>query len=201
MKNNKPVDPCKAITGKDTRLCYPHVWEPFAMDGDKLKYSCCAGIPKTDTETVEKIRKAAPDVGLTTDIIVAFPGETDRDFEDTMDLVRQVGYDSAFTFIYSPRVGTRAAEMPGRIDPALATERIERLIILQEEMTQMRFAEMIGRTESVLVTGQSKRDDTQFTGKTSRNISVNFEGSADMIGQIVPVKITAASKTTLKGKI
>ena len=152
-------------------------------------------------EKVEKIRKAAPDVGLTTDIIVAFPGETDRDFEDTMDLVRQVGYDSAFTFIYSPRVGTRAAEMSGRIDPALATERIERLIALQEEMTQMRFAEMIGRTESVLVTGQSKRDETQFTGKTSRNISVNFEGSADMIGRIVPVKITAASKTTLKGKI
>ena len=152
-------------------------------------------------EKVEKIRKAAPDVGLTTDIIVAFPGETDRDFEDTMDLVRQVGYDSAFTFIYSPRVGTRAAEMSGRIDPALATERIERLIALQEEMTQMRFAEMIGRTESVLVTGQSKRDESQFTGKTSRNISVNFEGSADMIGRIVPVKITAASKTTLKGKI
>ena len=152
-------------------------------------------------EKVEKIRKAAPDVGLTTDIIVAFPGETDRDFEDTMDLVRQVGYDSAFTFIYSPRVGTRAAEMPGRIDPALATERIERLIALQEEMTQTRFAEMIGKTESVLVTGQSKRDENQFTGKTSRNISVNFEGSADMIGKIIPVKITAASKTTLKGKI
>ena len=152
-------------------------------------------------EKVEKIRKAAPDVGLTTDIIVAFPGETDRDFEDTMDLVRQVGYDSAFTFIYSPRVGTRAAEMPGRIDPALATERIERLIALQEEMTQTRFAEMIGKTESVLVTGQSKRNDTQFTGKTSRNISVNFEGSADMIGKIIPVKITAASKTTLKGKV
>ncbi len=150
-------------------------------------------------EKVEKIRRAAPDVGLTTDIIVAFPGETDQDFEDTMDLVRTVGYDSAFTFIYSPRVGTRAAEMPGRIDPALATERIERLIALQEEMTQKRFAEMIGSTESVLVTGQSKRNETQFTGKTSRNISVNFEGRADMIGQIIPVKITAASKTTLKG--
>ena len=58
MKNNKPVNPCKVITGEDTRLCYPHVWEPFAMDGDKLKYSCCAAIPKTDTETVEKIRRA-----------------------------------------------------------------------------------------------------------------------------------------------
>ncbi|MBR3741908.1 MAG: tRNA (N6-isopentenyl adenosine(37)-C2)-methylthiotransferase MiaB [Clostridia bacterium] len=152
-------------------------------------------------EKVEKIRKAAPDVGLTTDIIVAFPGETDADFEDTMDLVRTVQYDSAFTFIYSPRTGTRAADMPGRIDPALATERIERLIALQEEMTQRRFAEMIGRTESVLVTGTSKRNENQITGKTSRNISVNFEGSPDLVGKSVPVKITAASKTTLKGQI
>ena len=152
-------------------------------------------------EKVEKIRRLAPDVGLTTDIIVAFPGETDQDFEDTMDLARAVQYDSAFTFIYSPRVGTRAAEMPGRIDPALATQRIERLIALQEEMTQKRFAEMIGKTESVLVTGQSKRNERQITGKTSRNVSVNFEGGADLMGQIVPVKITAASKTTLKGRI
>jgi tRNA-2-methylthio-N6-dimethylallyladenosine synthase len=150
---------------------------------------------------VEKIRKAAPDVGLTTDIIVAFPGETDQDFEDTMDLARTVGYDSAFTFIYSPRTGTRAADMPGRIDPALATERIERLIALQEEMTQKRFSEMIGKTESVLVTGASKRNESQITGKTSRNISVNFEGNANLVGKIVPVKITAASKTTLKGII
>ena len=152
-------------------------------------------------EKVEKIRKAAPDVGLTTDVIVAFPGEEDQDFEDTMDLVRFVQYDSAFTFIYSPRTGTRAAQMPGRIDPALATERIERLIALQEEMTRKRFAEMIGRTEPVLVTGASKRNEREITGKTSRNISVNFEGGADRIGKIVNVKITAASKTTLKGII
>ena len=152
-------------------------------------------------EKVEKIRRYAPDVGLTTDIIVAFPGETDRDFEDTMELVEAVGYDSAFTFIYSPRVGTRAAEMPGRISPALATERIERLIALQEKKTQARFAEMIGSTASVLVTGQSRRSDRQITGKTSRNISVNFEGAPALVGSIVPVKITGAGKTTLKGQI
>ena len=152
-------------------------------------------------EKVEKIRRFAPDVGLSTDIIVAFPGETDQDFEDTMSLVQRVKYDSAFTFIYSPRAGTRAASMPGQIDPKLATERIERLIALQEEMTQKRFAEMIGKTESVLVTGQSKRNDQQITGKTSRNISVNFAGDESLIGSICPVKITAASKTTLKGEI
>ena len=156
---------------------------------------------ETYLEKVEKIRKAAPDVGLTTDIIVAFPGEEDRDFEDTMDLARTVCYDSAFTFIYSPRVGTRAAGMPGRVDPALATERIERLIALQEEMTKKRFSEMVGSTQQVLVTGRSRRSEKQFTGKTSRNISVNFEGNESMIGKIVNIKITDKSKTTLKGKI
>ena len=152
-------------------------------------------------EKVEKIRRAAPDVGLTTDVIVAFPGETDQDFEDTMDLMRHVRYDSAFTFIYSPRVGTRAADMPGRIDPALATERIERLIALQEEMTAQRFAEMIGKTEQVLVTGASKRSERQITGKTSRNISVNFPGNDDLVGQVVPVRIIGSGKTTLKGEM
>ena len=152
-------------------------------------------------EKVEKIRRAAPDVGLTTDLIVAFPGETDQDFEDTLSLTRQVGYDSAFTFIYSPRTGTRAADMPGRIDPALATERIERLIALQEEKTAGVFSSLIGTRETVLVTGASKRNARQLTGKSSRNISINFEGSDDLIGRIVPVVITAASKTTLKGEI
>jgi len=150
---------------------------------------------------VEKIRRAAPDVGLTTDIIVAFPGEEDQDFEDTMDLVRTVGYDSAFTFIYSPRVGTRAAEMPGRIDPETATDRIERLIALQEKMTDQVFDSLIGTEQSVLVTGQSKRDEKQITGKCSRNISVNFEGDASLLGQIVPVRITGKGKTTLRGEL
>ena len=152
-------------------------------------------------EKVEKIRKAAPDVGLTSDLIVAFPGETERDFEDTMELVKTVGYDSAFTFIFSPRTGTRAASMPGQIAPAVATERIERLIALQEEMTARAFASLIGKRESVLVTGHSRRSEKQLTGKCSRNISVNFEGDSQWIGKIVPVRITAASKTTLKGEI
>jgi len=152
-------------------------------------------------EKVERIRRAAPDVGLTTDLIVAFPGETAEQFEETMDLVRSVRYDSAFTFIYSPRTHTRAAEMPGRIDPKTATDRIERLIALQEEMTDQVFDSLIGTEQSVLVTGQSKRDEKQITGKCSRNISVNFEGGADLLGQIVPVRITGKGKTTLRGEL
>ena len=152
-------------------------------------------------EKLAKIRAAAPAIGVTTDLIVAFPGETEADFEETLALCRSARWDSAFTFIYSPRTGTRAAEMPGRIDPAVATERIQRLIALQDEMTQQNFSALVGTRESVLVTGTSRRSERQLTGKCSRNISVNFAGTPDLIGRIVPVEITAASKTTLRGQI
>ena len=152
-------------------------------------------------EKLEKIRAAAPAIGVTTDLIVAFPGETEADFEETLALCRSARWDSAFTFIYSPRTGTRAAEMPGRIDPAVATERIQRLIALQDEMTRQNFSALVGTRESVLVTGTSRRSERQLTGKCSRNISVNFVGTPDLIGRIVPVEITAASKTTLRGQI
>ena len=152
-------------------------------------------------EKLAKIRAAAPEIGVTTDLIVAFPGETEAEFEETLALCRSARWDSAFTFIYSPRTGTRAAEMPGRIDPAVATERIQRLIALQDEMTQQNFSALVGTRESVLVTGTSRRSERQLTGKCSRNISVNFVGTPDLIGRIVPVEITAASKTTLRGQI
>ena len=152
-------------------------------------------------EKLAKIRAAAPEIGVTTDLIVAFPGETEAEFEETLALCRSARWDSAFTFIYSPRTGTRAAEMPGRIDPAVATERIQRLIALQDEMTRQNFSALVGTHESVLVTGTSRRSERQLTGKCSRNISVNFAGTPDLIGRIVPVEITAASKTTLRGQI
>ncbi len=151
-------------------------------------------------ERLAALRAAMPDIGVTTDLIVAFPGETEQDFEDTVDLVRTARYDSAFTFIYSPRVGTRAADMPGRIAPEVATERIERLIALQEEMTAKAFEDMMGQTVHVLATGFARRDEKQLTGKCERNISVNFAGTPDQIGRIIPVKITSAGKTTLRGQ-
>lgn len=151
-------------------------------------------------ERLQALRTAMPDIGVTTDLIVAFPGETEQDFQDTMDLVRTARYDSAFTFIYSPRTGTKAAAMPNRIAPNIATERIEKLIALQEEMTAQVFDSMMGQTVNVLVTGSAKRDVTQLTGKCERNISVNFAGSPEDMGKIVPVKITSAGKTTLRGQ-
>ena len=149
---------------------------------------------------VRALRAAMPQIGLTTDLIVAFPGETEREFEDTLSLVKEVRYDSAYTFIYSPRKGTRAASMPGMIDPAVASERIERLIAAQERITGEILNGMRGKTESVLVEGASRRRASQLTGKTGRNINVNFNGSEDDVGRIIPVRITGAGSNTLRGE-
>ena len=149
---------------------------------------------------VRALRAAMPQIGLTTDLIVAFPGETEREFEDTLSLVEEVRYDSAYTFIYSPRKGTRAASMPGMIDPAVASERIERLIAAQERITGEILNGMRGKTEYVLVEGASRRRASQLTGKTGRNINVNFNGSEDDVGRIIPVRITGAGSNTLRGE-
>ena len=151
-------------------------------------------------EKVQKLRAAIPHIGLTTDLIVAFPGETEAEFEDTLSLVEQVRYDSAYTFIYSPRKGTRAAEMPGRIAPDVASERIERLIALQEKITGEVLASMRGETVQALVEGVSRRRENQLTGKTGRNINVNFNGAPDDIGKMVRVRITGAGSNTLRGE-
>ena len=151
-------------------------------------------------EKVRKLRSAIPHLGLTTDLIVAFPGETEEEFMDTMSLVDEVRYDSAYTFIYSSRTGTKAAEMPGRIDPAIASERIERLIALQEKITGEILNGMKGQTVNVLVEGLSRRRETQLTGKSERNINVNFNGCADDIGKMIPVRITDTGSNTLRGE-
>lgn len=150
---------------------------------------------------VKRLRDAIPDIGLTTDLIVGFPGETEEDFNQTIDLVRQVRYDSAYTFIYSPRQGTVAAEMPNQVDEETAKRRIHELIAVQEQITAETYAAQVGHVENVLCEGVSARSERQITGRTQRGITVNFDGSADMVGSVVPVMITGAGHNTLKGKI
>ena len=152
-------------------------------------------------ERVNALRARVPDVSLTTDLIVGYPGETEEDFEKTCELVREVGYDSAFTFIYSPRVGTRAADMPEQIDEATSSRRIQKLIAVQKEITRERYARYIGQVHSVLVDEVSKRDEHQVAGKNKYNITVNFPGSPALIGQIVRVRITSAGESTLRGEL
>ena len=147
---------------------------------------------------VDELRAAIPDLALTTDIIVGFPGETEDDFRETVEVVEEVGFDSAFTFVYSPRAGTEAAAMSDQISDEVKRDRIERLIDVVQHVAAARNAERIGRVEEVLVEGASRTDASLLRGRTRRNTTVNFSGSATA-GDLVDVRIEDATSTTLRG--
>ena len=148
-------------------------------------------------DRVRALRSAIPGIGLTTDIIVGHPGETEAQFEETLSLVDEVGYDSAFTFIYSPRVGTKAAGMADQIPAEVAADRIQRLISLQETRQRECLKRFVGQEEEVLVEGLSKRSDAAVSGKGRHGVSITFPGSAADIGQIVSVHVTGVKNNTL----
>jgi tRNA-2-methylthio-N6-dimethylallyladenosine synthase len=147
---------------------------------------------------VDKLRAAIPDVALTTDLIVGFPGETEEDFAETVELVEQVGYDGAFTFVFSARNGTEAATMNDQVPDELKAERIERLIELVHGIAARRNAERVGRIEQVLVEGPSRTDPEVMRGRTRRNTTVNFTGDAES-GALIDVRIDGSTSTTLRG--
>ena len=149
---------------------------------------------------VEKLRRARPDIGLTSDIIVGFPGETQAQFEDTMSLVRQVRFDAAYTFIYSPRRGTRAAEMPDPVTAEEKSARIQRLIELQQAISAETLQAQVGKRETLLVEGVSTRNAQTVGGRTPRGHMVNFEGGSELTGKFVEAEITSAGRNTLRGK-
>jgi tRNA-2-methylthio-N6-dimethylallyladenosine synthase len=147
---------------------------------------------------VEKLRSAIPDLALTTDIIVGFPGETEADFSETLEVVEEVGYDGAFTFVFSPRTGTEAATMSDQVPEEVKGERIERLIEVVQELAARRNAERVGRVEEVLVEGPSRTDPAVLRGRTRRNTTVNFSGGAEA-GALVDVRIESSTSMTLRG--
>ena len=151
-------------------------------------------------ERVRALRQALPEVGLTTDVIAGFPGETEAEFADTLSLVEEVQYDSAFTFIYSPRRGTRAAARPDQIPEAVQHERLDRLIRVQERATASRLAQQVGSVQEVLVEGASRRREGFLAGRTGRGMTVNFPGDAALVGKIVPVRILGTGANTLRGE-
>lgn len=149
-------------------------------------------------ELVTRLRAAIPDLALTTDIIVGFPGESEADFRSTIEVVEEVGYDGAFTFVFSPRRGTEAAAMPDHVPEEVKRERIEQLIDVVQRLAAARNAERVSRVEEVLVEGPSRTDPAVLRGRTRRNTTVNFHGTA-VPGELVDVRIEAATSTTLKG--
>ena len=148
---------------------------------------------------VDTLRAAVPDLALGTDVIVGFPGETEGDFAETLEVVEAARFDSAFTFIFSPRAGTEAASMADQVSDELKHERLERLVELTQRIAAERNMERIGRVEEVLVEGSSRTDNALLRGRTRRNTMVNFAGSA-ATGNLVMVVIDEATSTTLRGR-
>jgi len=149
-------------------------------------------------DRVALIREHLPDCALTTDIIVGFPGETDEDFEETLEVVDEVAYDGAFTFIFSPRRGTEAAGLEGQLPHPVKRERMERLVALVQSRARERAQRFVGRTMDVLVEGTSRTDATRLRGRSRHNKAVNFEGTGEP-GEFVEVEITGATSMTLTG--
>jgi tRNA-2-methylthio-N6-dimethylallyladenosine synthase len=150
-------------------------------------------------DRVAMIRSHVPDVALTTDVIVGFPGETEADFAETLEVMDEVGFDGAFTFVYSPRRGTEAAGLEGRIAHEVAVERMERLVEVVQRRARERAQRFVGRELEVLVEGPSRTDPSRLRGRTRHNKVVNFSG-VGRPGDLVEVRIASASSQTLAGE-
>jgi tRNA-2-methylthio-N6-dimethylallyladenosine synthase len=149
-------------------------------------------------DRVALIREHVPDCAITTDIIVGFPGETEADFEQTLEVVEEVGYDGAFTFVFSPRRETEAATMEGQLPHPVKVERMERLVEAVQRRAAERAQRFLGRSVEVLVEGTSRTDETKLRGRTRHGKAVNFDGVAEP-GEFVDVEITGATSQTLAG--
>ena len=152
-------------------------------------------------ELVRKVRTAIPDIALTTDIIVGFPEETEEDFQDTLRIAEEAGYDSAYAFLYSPRRGTPAAKKEGQISQEVKKARLARLNEVLNTISKEKNLSLAGQQVEVLVEGPSKTREDILTGRTDSNKTVNFEGSLDLVGKMIKLHITKAHTWSLEGEI
>ncbi|CAN5436532.1 tRNA (N6-isopentenyl adenosine(37)-C2)-methylthiotransferase MiaB [soil metagenome] len=183
------------------RVC-EHIHLPLQSGSD----SCLRRMKRAYTrakflDKVDMVRAAIPDIAITTDIIVGFPGETEAEFEDTLSLVARARFDQAYTFQYSPRPLTAAAEMPGHLPKEIVQERFERLVALQEEISAEQNGRLVGRVEEVVVEGPSKRDPSQKNGRTRTNKLVIFPAEDICEGSRRSVLVTGARAHHLKGEL
>jgi tRNA-2-methylthio-N6-dimethylallyladenosine synthase len=153
-------------------------------------------------ELIAELRAAVPDIALSTDLIVGFPGETETDFAATLDMVERVGYDNVFAFRYSPRPGTPAASMPDQVAAEVKAERNGRVLEVAGRVAAERSRRLEGRTVEVLVDGLSKRNDAEVSGRTRCNRVVNFHGEGRVaVGDVVQVRVTEALPHSLRGAL
>lgn len=177
------------VMGKSKKICN-HLHLPLQSGSSRILKEMNRQYDKEQyLALVGKIRKAVPDIALTTDIIVGFPGETEEDFSETMDVVRQVGYESAFTFIYSKRTGTPAAAKQDQVPEEVVKDRFDRLLKEVQECAFRRAEALTGRTEEVLVEEVNSQDCSLVSGRMGNNFIVHFPGGKELIGTIVNVRL------------
>lgn len=175
--------------GQSKKLCH-HLHLPLQSGSSRLLKIMNRHYTKESyLQLVEKIKKAVPDIAITTDIIVGFPGETEKDFEETLDVIQKADYDNAFTFIYSKRTGTPAASMENQVSEEIVKERFKRLLKTVQDISAKKAAQSVGKTAYVLVEEKNSQEEGFVTGRTEQNYLVHFKGDVSLIGKIVPVKI------------
>jgi len=198
----KDLSPALAAAfGELEHLC-PHIHLPLQAGSDAVLRRMGRGYTAAEyLEKVAALRRARPDIALSTDLIVGFPGEKEADFQRTMDLLEEVRYDTVYSFKYSPRPGTRAAALAGQVPDEVKKERLRRLQQRQDEITAANLRALEGSRQEVLVEGPAKKGAGRWVGRTPGNRIVNFSGPAGLLGSLVPVKITRALRHSLQGEL
>ena len=186
----------------DTPKLANHLHLPVQSGSDRVLALMQRGYTALEYKSIiRKVRALRPDISITSDFIVGFPGETESDFEATMKLIEDVQFDASFSFLYSPRPGTPAAEMVDEVSNEIKMARLKRLKTRIDELENAVAEKMVGTTQRVVVEGVSKKDTRELAGRTDNNRVVNFVGSAELLGRFVEVSITAVSMHTLRGEM
>jgi len=179
-----------------------HLHLPVQSGSDRILAAMKRGYTALEFKSkIRRLRKVRPDISISSDFIIGFPGETETDFEDTMNLIHEIGFDTSFSFIYSPRPGTPAAQLPDNVSMEIKKQRLAVLqnrILLNAKRISDR---MVGTLQTVLITGLSKKDPNQVAGRTENNRVVNLTGNKQLIGQLVKVRITDSLPNSLRGEI
>jgi len=179
-----------------------HLHLPVQSGSDRILAAMKRGYTALEYKSkIRRLKKVRPDIALTSDFIIGFPGETEADFEDTMNLIHEMGFDNSFSFIYSPRPGTPAAQLP---DDVSMDVKKQRLAVLQNRImanTRAYSEAMVGTIQNIIVTGPSRKNPNRLSGRTENNRVVNFVGPSELTGQLIPVKITDANTYSLRAEL
>jgi tRNA-2-methylthio-N6-dimethylallyladenosine synthase len=182
------------------KLC-EHIHLPFQSGSNRILKAMHRGYTQESyLEKIGRLKKVCPSMAITADVIVGFPGEDEKDFKQTLHLMEEVRFDDLFSFKYSPRRGTRAAQFTNKVEEKVKQDRLSTLQEIQKGITLQKNQELEGRVEEVLVEGRSKQSAQDVTGRTRSNKIVNFEGEFSLVGKLVPIKIVKAYAHSLRGE-